>query len=162
MKSRNLRQILEIILALGNFMNRGQRGNASGFRISSLANLIDTKSSTSKHVTLLHYLVDLIEKKVRALVHGWTIKINELKKGVKKSPNTELLPVYSFIIARKLIHSFTFLSYFLHVQFRSVQKVDGELSNVRVAAKVRWELTVGVEINYGKYKKHSYFECQIW
>nr|XP_011446761.2 disheveled-associated activator of morphogenesis 1-A isoform X1 [Crassostrea gigas]XP_011446762.2 disheveled-associated activator of morphogenesis 1-A isoform X1 [Crassostrea gigas]XP_011446763.2 disheveled-associated activator of morphogenesis 1-A isoform X1 [Crassostrea gigas]XP_011446764.2 disheveled-associated activator of morphogenesis 1-A isoform X1 [Crassostrea gigas]XP_011446765.2 disheveled-associated activator of morphogenesis 1-A isoform X1 [Crassostrea gigas]XP_011446766.2 dishe len=83
MKSRNLRQILEIILALGNFMNRGQRGNASGFRISSLANLIDTKSSTSKHVTLLHYLVDLIEKK-----------------------------------------------------FRSVQKVDEELSNVRVAAKV--------------------------
>lgn len=56
--------MLEIILALGNFMNRGQRGNAVGFRISSLANLVDTKSSTSKHVTLLHYLVDLVEKKV--------------------------------------------------------------------------------------------------
>ncbi|XP_078314875.1 disheveled-associated activator of morphogenesis 1-like isoform X2 [Crassostrea virginica] len=83
MKSRSLRQMLEIILALGNFMNRGQRGNAVGFRISSLANLVDTKSSTSKHVTLLHYLVDLVEKK-----------------------------------------------------FRTIQKIDDELSNVRMAAKV--------------------------
>ncbi|XP_062616662.1 disheveled-associated activator of morphogenesis 1-like [Saccostrea cucullata] len=68
MKSRSLRQILEIILALGNFMNRGQRGNASGYRISSLGNLIDTKSSTSKHVTLLHYLVDLVEKKFPSIL----------------------------------------------------------------------------------------------
>jgi dishevelled associated activator of morphogenesis len=66
MGSQSLRRILEIILALGNFMNRGQRGNASGFRIGSLANLMDTKSSTSKHVTLLHYLVDLVEKKVKS------------------------------------------------------------------------------------------------
>lgn len=70
MKSRNLRQILEIILVLGNFMNRGQRGNVSGFRISSLVNFIDIKFSISKYVIFFYYLVDFIEKKVRVLVYG--------------------------------------------------------------------------------------------
>lgn len=74
---------------------------------------------------------------------------------MKITPNTELLPVYSFIIARKLIHSFTFLSYFLHVQFRSVQKVDEELSNVRVAAKVRWELTVVIHWCWNQWSTKS-------
>ncbi|KAK3092739.1 hypothetical protein FSP39_006760 [Pinctada imbricata] len=62
-KNRQLKKLLEIILALGNFMNRGQRGNASGFRLSSLSNLIDTKSSNNRNLTLLHYLVDLLERK---------------------------------------------------------------------------------------------------
>lgn len=70
MKSRNLRQILEIILVLGNFMNRGQRGNVLGFRISSLVNFIDIKFSISKYVIFFYYLVDFIEKKVRVLVYG--------------------------------------------------------------------------------------------
>jgi dishevelled associated activator of morphogenesis len=62
-RSKKLKKLLEIILALGNYMNRGQRGNAVGFRISSLNRLSDTKSST-KNTTLLHYLVDTLELKV--------------------------------------------------------------------------------------------------
>ena len=62
-RSKKLKKLLEIILALGNYMNRGQRGNAVGFRISSLNRLSDTKSS-SKNTTLLHYLVDTLELKV--------------------------------------------------------------------------------------------------
>ncbi|XP_076099910.1 disheveled-associated activator of morphogenesis 1-A-like [Mytilus galloprovincialis] len=63
MKSTKLRQLLEIILALGNFMNRGQRGNAKGFKLNSLNNMLDTKSSMDRNVTLLHYLVDVLEKR---------------------------------------------------------------------------------------------------
>lgn len=63
MKSTKLKQLLEIILALGNFMNRGQRGNAAGFRLASINNLIDTKSSVDRNVTLLHYLVEILERK---------------------------------------------------------------------------------------------------
>jgi len=63
-KSPKLKQLLEIILALGNFMNRGQRGNATGFKLSSVNNMIDTKSSVDRNITLLHYLVDVLEKRV--------------------------------------------------------------------------------------------------
>lgn len=46
--SRNLKQLLEVVLAFGNFMNKGQRGNAYGFRVSSLNKIADTKSSMDK------------------------------------------------------------------------------------------------------------------
>ena len=61
-RSKKLKKLLEVVLALGNYMNRGQRGNAVGFRISSLNRLADTKSA--KNTTLLHYLVDVLEAKV--------------------------------------------------------------------------------------------------
>lgn len=63
-RSRRLRRLLEVVLALGNYMNRGARGNASGFRLASLNRLADTKSSAAKGTTLLHYLVQILEKKV--------------------------------------------------------------------------------------------------
>uniref|UniRef100_A0A2C9KSY1 FH2 domain-containing protein n=1 Tax=Biomphalaria glabrata TaxID=6526 RepID=A0A2C9KSY1_BIOGL len=63
-RSRRFKKLLELVLALGNFMNKGQRGNALGFKISSLGKMMDTKASTNKNMTLLHYIVELIEKKV--------------------------------------------------------------------------------------------------
>ena len=64
-RSRRLRRLLELVLALGNYMNRGARGNASGFRLASLNRLADTKSSAAKGTTLLHYLVEILERKVQ-------------------------------------------------------------------------------------------------
>ncbi|XP_076848536.1 disheveled-associated activator of morphogenesis 1-like [Brachyhypopomus gauderio] len=61
--SGNLSQLLEVVLALGNFMNKGQRGNAYGFKLSSLNKIVDTKSSIDRNVTLLHYLITLLEQK---------------------------------------------------------------------------------------------------
>uniref|UniRef100_A0A8C4F0N1 Disheveled-associated activator of morphogenesis 1 n=1 Tax=Dicentrarchus labrax TaxID=13489 RepID=A0A8C4F0N1_DICLA len=61
--SRNLKQLLEVVLAFGNFMNKGQRGNAYGFKVSSLNKIADTKSSIDKNITLLHYLITILEKK---------------------------------------------------------------------------------------------------
>ncbi|XP_033627893.1 disheveled-associated activator of morphogenesis 1-A-like isoform X2 [Asterias rubens] len=61
--SKRLKKILEIVLAFGNYMNRGARGNASGFRILSLNKILDTKSSIPKYSTLLHYLSAVLEKK---------------------------------------------------------------------------------------------------
>jgi hypothetical protein len=66
-RSRKLKRLLELVLACGNYMNRGQRGNALGFQPASLNKMVDTRSSASKHVTLLHYVVDTLEKKVRLL-----------------------------------------------------------------------------------------------
>ncbi|KAL0967516.1 hypothetical protein UPYG_G00253240 [Umbra pygmaea] len=63
MQSRNLKQLLEVVLAFGNYMNKGQRGNAFGFKVSSLNKIADTKSSIDKNITLLHYLITILEKK---------------------------------------------------------------------------------------------------
>lgn len=67
-RSRRLRRLLELVLALGNYMNRGARGNASGFRLTSLNRLADTKSSAAKGTTLLHYLVEILEKKFKDIL----------------------------------------------------------------------------------------------
>ncbi|KAL0266624.1 UNVERIFIED_CONTAM: hypothetical protein PYX00_009117 [Menopon gallinae] len=67
-RSRRLRKLLELVLAFGNYMNRGARGNAAGFRLVSLNRLADTKSSSNKGTTLLHYLVDILEKKFKDIL----------------------------------------------------------------------------------------------
>merc|ERR1712223_1951854 len=64
-RSKRLKKMLEIILAFGNYMNRGQRGNAVGFKLSSLTRIADTKSSCNKNMTLLHYIADTCEHKFR-------------------------------------------------------------------------------------------------
>ncbi|XP_056623580.1 disheveled-associated activator of morphogenesis 1 [Triplophysa dalaica] len=71
LQSRNLRQLLEVVLAFGNYMNKGQRGSAYGFKVSSLNKIADTKSSIDKNVTLLHYLITILEQKYPkvALIH---------------------------------------------------------------------------------------------
>ena len=57
--------MLELILAFGNYMNRGQRGNAVGFKLNSLTRIADTKSSCNKSLTLLHFIATTCEHKVR-------------------------------------------------------------------------------------------------
>ncbi|XP_071399371.1 disheveled-associated activator of morphogenesis 1 isoform X3 [Centroberyx affinis] len=62
-QSRTLPQLLEVVLAFGNYMNKGQRGNAYGFKVSSLNKIADTKSSIDRNITLLHYLITILEQK---------------------------------------------------------------------------------------------------
>ncbi|XP_063774906.1 disheveled-associated activator of morphogenesis 2 isoform X2 [Pseudophryne corroboree] len=61
-RSKRLTQLLEVVLAFGNYMNKGQRGNAFGFKVASLNKIIDTKSSIDRNITLLHYLIMILEK----------------------------------------------------------------------------------------------------
>lgn len=96
-RSQRLKILLEVVLAFGNYMNRGARGNASGensvfvafvillslrmmiimlmsiylfiylflgFKLASLNRIIDTKSSSNSKITLLHYLITVLERKV--------------------------------------------------------------------------------------------------
>jgi dishevelled associated activator of morphogenesis len=43
----------------------GQRGNAVGFKLTSLTRITDTKSSCNKSMTLLNYIADTCENKFR-------------------------------------------------------------------------------------------------
>ncbi|XP_015284431.1 PREDICTED: formin-like protein 1 [Gekko japonicus] len=66
--STKLRQILEIVLAFGNYLNSSKRGAAYGFRLQSLDALLDMKSTDRKQ-TLLHYIVRVIQEKYPDLVN---------------------------------------------------------------------------------------------
>uniref|UniRef100_A0A8D0AL46 Dishevelled associated activator of morphogenesis 1b n=1 Tax=Sander lucioperca TaxID=283035 RepID=A0A8D0AL46_SANLU len=90
--SRNLKQLLEVVLAFGNYMNKGQRGNAYGFKVSSLNKIADTKSSIDKNITLLHYLITILEKKypkvlmfqedLQSLSEAAKVNMTELEKDI--------------------------------------------------------------------------------
>ena len=60
--SKKMKRILELILALGNYMNSTKKGPCYGFRLQSLDSLTITKSSDKKH-NLVHYLVNLVNTK---------------------------------------------------------------------------------------------------
>jgi len=58
----NFKRLLEIILALGNYLNGGSfRGAAWGFHFQSLASLAQVKS-INRGQTLLHYLAEYVER----------------------------------------------------------------------------------------------------
>lgn len=65
--SHRFTRLLEVILQLGNMLNeRGNAGVAQGFRLDSLLKMADTRASNS-NMTLLHYLVRLLDAKMPEL-----------------------------------------------------------------------------------------------
>lgn len=71
--SQKLKKILEIILALGNYMNSSKRGAVYGFKLQSLDLLLETKS-TDRKLTLLHYIANVVKEKYEQV----TLFYNEL------------------------------------------------------------------------------------
>ncbi|KAG1198021.1 hypothetical protein G6F70_006166 [Rhizopus microsporus] len=61
--AKRFKKLLQMILVLGNFMNGNtSRGGAFGIKITSINKLIDTKSTSNTSSTLLHFIVEIIEK----------------------------------------------------------------------------------------------------
>jgi len=66
--SKNLFELLEIVLAVGNYLNgAGNNGGCYGFRINSLNKMLDVKTTDNK-MTLVHYLYELISKKFNSVL----------------------------------------------------------------------------------------------
>ncbi|KAM4692829.1 disheveled-associated activator of morphogenesis 2 [Discoglossus pictus] len=96
-RSKRLKQLLEVVLAFGNYMNKGQRGNAFGFKVASLNKIIDTKSSIDRNITLLHYLIMIFEKtypdilsiqsELQHLSEAAKVNLVELEKEVNNIKN---------------------------------------------------------------------------
>ncbi|XP_040415503.1 inverted formin-2-like isoform X1 [Cygnus olor] len=60
--SQQLPVFCQLILKVGNFLNYGHHtGDAGGFKISALLRLTETKANKS-HVTLLHHILEEVEK----------------------------------------------------------------------------------------------------
>uniref|UniRef100_A0A4X2LQ34 Dishevelled associated activator of morphogenesis 2 n=1 Tax=Vombatus ursinus TaxID=29139 RepID=A0A4X2LQ34_VOMUR len=91
-RSHRLKRLLEVVLAIGNYMNKGQRGGAYGFRVSSLNKIADTKSSIDRNISLLHYLIMILEKnfpdilnmptELQHLPEAAKVNLSELEKEV--------------------------------------------------------------------------------
>ncbi|WAQ96891.1 GRD2I-like protein, partial [Mya arenaria] len=67
--SKRLSKILELILAMGNYMNQGNHrvGQAAGFKISFLSQLEITKTADNK-LTFLHVLAEAVFSKLQCVV----------------------------------------------------------------------------------------------
>ncbi|XP_036271242.1 disheveled-associated activator of morphogenesis 2 isoform X1 [Pipistrellus kuhlii] len=134
-RSRRLKQMLEIVLAIGNFMNKGQRGGAYGFRVASLNKIADTKSSIDRNISLLHYMIMILEKhfpdilnmpsELQHLPEAAKVNLAELEKEISslrkglrevemeleyqkrqaREPNDKFVPVMSDFIT---VSSFSF------------------------------------------------------
>ncbi|XP_051016287.1 formin-like protein 3 [Acomys russatus] len=89
--SQKLKQMLEIILALGNYMNSSKRGAVYGFKLQSLDLLLDTKS-TDRKMTLLHFIALTVKEKYPDLVNFWH-ELHFVEKAAAVSLENVLLDV---------------------------------------------------------------------
>jgi hypothetical protein len=61
-KSAKFRNLLEVVLAFGNFLNyNSNRGGCWGFKLKDLARLSDVKSASDSHMTMLHFLIEYMD-----------------------------------------------------------------------------------------------------
>jgi len=87
LKSKNFKNVLSIILALGNYMNSGNRGGAYGFQINSIVKLIDTKTVyNGRRISLMNYLVSLIQSTYPDVL-CFRDELKHIEDGVKVNPS---------------------------------------------------------------------------
>ncbi|XP_069762820.1 formin-like protein 3 isoform X1 [Narcine bancroftii] len=89
--SQKLKGMLEIILALGNYMNSSKRGAVYGFKLQSLDLLSDTKS-TDRKMTLLHYIAIIVKRKYSNIATFWN-DLHYIEKAAAVSLENVLLDV---------------------------------------------------------------------
>ncbi|KAL6077823.1 Diaphanous [Balamuthia mandrillaris] len=83
---------LEVILAIGNFMNAGPRKpSAAGFKLSFLTKLGDTKSTDNK-ATMIHYLASLFHRNYPELLTTHT-ELKSVEEATKISADTILAEI---------------------------------------------------------------------
>jgi len=98
--SQKFLDILKIVLEIGNFLNGNSfREGAWGFKLDTLAAMVDTKSGAKKNFTLMHYFSEMLERNFPQLVGFWEelgsisqaskvslptaqAEVNSLKKGI--------------------------------------------------------------------------------
>ncbi|KAM9252251.1 LOW QUALITY PROTEIN: formin-like protein 3 [Cariama cristata] len=89
--SQKLKHMLEIILALGNYMNSSKRGAVYGFKCRALDLLLDTKS-TDRKMTLLHFIALTVREKYPELATFWQ-ELHFVEKAAAVSLENVLLDV---------------------------------------------------------------------
>lgn len=126
--SPKLKRMLEIILALGNYMNSSRRGSVYGFKLQSLDLLADTKS-TDRKLTLLHYIALVVKEKYPELSTFWT-ELHYVEKAAAVSLENVLLDIKELgrsmdLIRRECsLHDNSTLRSFLHASEGKLDKLQ--------------------------------------
>uniref|UniRef100_A0A3P8VBK1 Formin-like 3 n=1 Tax=Cynoglossus semilaevis TaxID=244447 RepID=A0A3P8VBK1_CYNSE len=142
--SPKLKRILEIILALGNYMNSSKRGCVYGFKLQSLDLLLDTKS-TDRKMTLLNYIALIVKEKYPELANFYN-ELHFVEKAAAVSLENVLLDVKELgkgmdLIRRECsLHDHSVLKGF-------IQGSDGQLDKLQKDAKAAEEAFNNV-VNY--------------
>ncbi|ELR12882.1 Ankyrin repeat containing protein [Acanthamoeba castellanii str. Neff] len=96
--SNKLRRIMEVVLVLGNFMNRayGYNGQGQGYTTDSLIKLVDTKSTIKvkgrSTYHLLHHLIQYLER-VKVELLGWREEMPHIRDGHMERMNETIRQV---------------------------------------------------------------------
>ncbi|XP_053706520.1 formin-like protein 3 isoform X1 [Synchiropus splendidus] len=99
--SPKLKRMLEIILALGNYMNSSKRGCVYGFKLQSLDLLLDTKS-TDRKMTLLNYIALIVKEKYPELTN-FHLELHFVEKAAAVSLENVLTDVRELAKGMELI-----------------------------------------------------------
>uniref|UniRef100_A0A1A8IYG3 Formin-like 3 n=1 Tax=Nothobranchius kuhntae TaxID=321403 RepID=A0A1A8IYG3_NOTKU len=148
--SPKLKRMLEIILALGNYMNSSKRGSVYGFKLQSLDLLLDTKS-TDRKMTLLHYIALTVKEKYKELANFYN-ELHFVDKAAAVSLENVLLDVRELgkgmdLIRRECsLHDHQVLKGF-------VQASDAQLDKLQKDAKAAEEAFNSVVSYFGESAK---------
>ncbi|KAG5837959.1 hypothetical protein ANANG_G00218650 [Anguilla anguilla] len=135
--SPKLKRVLEIILALGNYMNSSRRGSVYGFKLQSLDLLLDTKS-TDRKMTLLHYIALIVKEKYSDLANFYN-ELHFVDKAAAVSLENVLLDVRELGKGMDLIrkecslHDHPVLKGFLHSSDPQLDKVQKDAKTAEEA-----------------------------
>ncbi|XP_043080565.1 formin-like protein 3 isoform X5 [Puntigrus tetrazona] len=148
--SPKLKKILEIILAVGNYMNSSKRGSVYGFKLQSLDLLLDTKS-TDRKMTLLHYIALVVKEKYPELASFYN-ELHFVDKAAAVSLENVLLDVKELgkgmdLVRRECsLHDHAVLKGFL-------QTSDTQLDKLQKDAKTAEEAFSNVVLYFGESPK---------
>uniref|UniRef100_A0A4W5QB96 Formin-like 3 n=1 Tax=Hucho hucho TaxID=62062 RepID=A0A4W5QB96_9TELE len=148
--SPKLKRMLEIILALGNYMNSSKRGSVYGFKLQSLDLLLDTKS-TDRKMTLLHYIAVVVKEKYPDLANFFN-ELHFVDKAAAVSLENVLLDVrelgkgMDLIRRESSLHDHSVLKGFL-------QTSDTQLDKLQKDAKTAEEAFNNVVNYFGESSK---------
>ncbi|KAG7477373.1 hypothetical protein MATL_G00068900 [Megalops atlanticus] len=135
--SSKLKRMLEIILALGNYMNSSRRGAVYGFKLQSLDLLLDTKS-TDRKLTLLHYIALIVRDKYPELANFYN-ELHFIDKAAAVSLENVLLDVQELGRGMDLIrrecsqHDHAVLKSFLHTSEPQLDKLHRDAKTAEEA-----------------------------
>ncbi|KAG7471890.1 hypothetical protein MATL_G00102850 [Megalops atlanticus] len=135
--SPKLKRMLEIILALGNYMNSSKRGSVYGFKLQSLDLLLDTKS-TDRKMTLLHYIALIVKEKYPDLANFYN-ELHFVDKAAAVSLENVLLDVRELgkgmdLIRRECsLHDHAVLKGFLHTSDPQLDKLQKDAKTAEEA-----------------------------